>query len=309
MLFYPGRDLVGREERAAHLDREVHLVGHLQGAGERLGQVLEELPHLVGGLQVEVLGLEAPALRVVEVGPRLQAEQDVVGLGVVAVDVVQVVGRHQAQAELLRKAAQGLVDALLGVDAVPLHLEQVAVRPEDVAVGGDGLPGPVHVVLGDLRRDLAAEAAGEHDQALRVGCQHLAVDPGLVVEALLLADGAQGHQVPVTLGVGGQDGQVVGVPVHLGLPVQAAAGRDVGLEAQDRLDPGLPARLVEVDGAVHRAVVRQGQGRHLQLGGPGDHRVDATGAVEQRELRVVVEVDEGIGGVWHRRGQGGLRRF
>ena len=76
-------------------------------------------------------------------------------------------------------------------------------------------------------------------------------------------------------------------------------GGDVDLAADDRLDPGFLAGLVEVDRAVHDAVVGDGQGGHLELGRSLHERVDAARPIEQRELGVVVQVDEGFRGVRH----------
>ena len=68
---------------------------------------------------------------------------------------------------------------------------------------------------------------------------------------------------------------------------------EVGLEPDDRFDPVLLAGLVEVDGAVHHAVVGEPEGGLPELRGPRRHRVDLAGAVEQRVLAVGVEMDGG----------------
>jgi hypothetical protein len=65
----------------------------------------------------------------------------------------------------------------------------------------------------------------------------------------------------------------------------------VGLEADDRLDSARLAGLVVLDGAVHHAVVREPERRHLQLRGSRRHAVDLAGAIEQRVLAVDVQVD------------------
>ena len=93
---------------------------------------------------------------------------------------------------------------------------------------------------------------------------------------------------------------------------------EIGLEADDRFDPVLLAGLVEVDGPVHHAVVGEPEGGLTELRGPGGHRVDLAGAVEQRVLAVGVEMDGGRGaqgssdhakrGRWHRPLRDGLPR-
>jgi hypothetical protein len=66
----------------------------------------------------------------------------------------------------------------------------------------------------------------------------------------------------------------------------------VGLGAQDGLDPLLPALLVEVEDAVHVAVVGDAEGR-LAVGHGGAHDLADTGSpVEHRVLGVDVEVGE-----------------
>ena len=102
------------------------------------------------------------------------------------------------------------------------------------------------------------------------------------------------HQVGEA-GVGlGQQGEVVALVADLLLD-RLAILDEVGLEADDRLDPVLLAGLVEIDGAVHHAVVGQPQRRLAELRRPRRHRVDLAGAVEQRVLAVGVQMD-GLGG-------------
>ena len=221
-------------------------------------------------------------------------------LRVVTVDVVQVVGRAQAQAELLPEPRQDVVHLDLLVDSVALDLEQESVLAEDVAIHGDRLTRALDVPVYDAAGRLALQAARKRDQAFRVLGQDLLVDARPVVHPLHLADRAEPHEVDVALVVGGEEGEVVGVAVDASLTKEARAGRNVDLAADDRLDPCVFARLVEVNRAVHDAVVGETDRGHLELGGAGDHRWDPAGAIEQRILGVIVEVDEGFRGVRHR---------
>jgi hypothetical protein len=68
----------------------------------------------------------------------------------------------------------------------------------------------------------------------------------------------------------------------------------VELTADDRLDPGLVALLVEVQDAVHVAVVGDAHGRLSVLDGGRDHVADPGGAVEHRVLGVLMQMDEGV---------------
>ena len=98
----------------------------------------------------------------------------------------------------------------------------------------------------------------------------------------------------------GRAARVAGRPyVRARLP-DAAAGPhrrlDRELHADDGLDAGRLARLVEAHGAVQPLVVGDRQGRHAELGGAHDHLVDAAGSVAERERGVQMEVDEADGG-------------
>ena len=134
--------------------------------------------------------------------------------------------------------------------------------------------------------------------------EDLLVDAGLVVHPFHLADRAEAHQVHIAGVVSGEQRQMVGVAVDAALAHEPRARGDVDLTADDRLDPRVLAGFVEVDGAVHDAVVREADRGHLELRGAAHHRLDAAGAIEQRVLGVIVEVDEGLGGVRHRFGSG-----
>ena len=90
-------------------------------------------------------------------------------------------------------------------------------------------------------------------------------------------------------GVGG----AAGVPF-----LEAGAGGDVDLAADDRLDAGGHRLLVELDGAEHVAVVGDRQGRHAAFLGALDQVADLDGAVEEAVLAVQMEMDEI--GVFHR---------
>src|SRR5207248_10559364 len=94
---------------------------------------------------------------------------------------------------------------------------------------------------------------------------------------------------------------------------QTAAGGNINLAADDRLDPFLSRRLIEIDRPVKNAVVRQRQRGHSQFMRPLHEPVQTTGAIEQRELRMQMEMNKV--GMRHNRNlpgpasftQGGLR--
>ncbi len=82
------------------------------------------------------------------------------------------------------------------------------------------------------------------------------------------------------------------VAAVLGASLFSASGRDVELAAEDRLDAGLLGRVVEVDRAEEVAVIRERDGRELQLLGLVDQLLELGGTVEQAVLGMNVQVDE-----------------
>ena len=73
---------------------------------------------------------------------------------------------------------------------------------------------------------------------------------------------------------------------------------EVDLTADDRLDAVLGAGLVELDRAVHHAVVGQAERRLAELRRARRQRVDLARAVEQRVLGVHVQMGAGGGAHW-----------
>ncbi len=177
-----------------------------------------------------------------------------------------------------------------------LELEEEVALPEDVAVLAGQPAGRLPVV--DLERlgDLSTEAGREADQAFRVARQELPVDPRLVVVAVEVGVGQKSAEVPVADEVLGQEDEVERLGVGLALAVAHGAAGDVGLHADDRLDPLGPGGLVEGDCAVEGPVVGQGEGVEAQPLGLVDEVADATEAVEEGELRVDMEVRKVVRG-------------
>ena len=218
--------------------------------------------------------------------------QDLVGLGVLAPRVVAVGGGDQRDAQVARELADAVVDRQLLLERVRLHLEIEPVAEDRVQLLGLAA-GLVHVAAADRLGHRAGHAGGERDDPLVVRAEQLLVHPRVVVEPLGERLGRQVAQVPVAEVVHRQQHEVVTDSLRLVGP--ALLARDVGLEADDRLDAVLLRLFVEVDDAEHVAVV--GDGHRLHAGvGAGLHEIrQADRAVEEAVERVQVEMGE-VGG-------------
>ncbi len=214
------------------------------------------------------------------------------GLHVLLVGVVAVVRADERKTFLLMHADELAVHMLLLRDPVVLQLEEEIFLPENVPILVRRLLRRLVVAPGDRLRDLARKAGRETDEAAVILPQNLLVDAGPVIEPVDKACGDDLHEVLVALvGLREEDQVVVALFISAALAaVEAAPRRDIDLTAQDRFDAGRRRLLVEVDAAVHDAVVRDGRGVHPELFHLGDIFLYFVRAVQERVLRVDVKV-------------------
>ena len=285
---------------------ELHLaaLGDLQGVVARLREVPEQLAHLLGGLEVELVRVELEALGVLQRGAGLHAQQRRVGLGVLRVRVVQVVGGHERQAEVLGQAQQVLGHALLDAQPVVHQFAVEVLCAEDVAELCGGLHGLVVLAQPQPGLHLAGRAARGGDEPLAVLVEQLPVHAGLVQLALqgrlggcaeevlhaLTGLRQQGH---VGVGAGARDVVAPAVrELDAGAVLAGRARREVGLHADDRLDAGRARLVPEVERSEHEPVIRGGQRVHAQPVALLEEVVQARGTVQHGVLGVHVEMGE-----------------
>ena len=284
--------LVGRKIMLAQIERQVDLVRDHGGIGQRLGDMAEGRGHFLGRFEIQVRGGHAHALGVAHAGRRLDAQQNVVGLGVGPGEIVAVVGGHQGQPGLGGDLDELLVGHRLFRDVVGLEFEIETAGKKRGVFLGRRKPGAVALFQG-LLDHLAFETGRQGDQAAAVFGQDLLVDARLVVEAAQMPDGRELEQVFVAGEVLGQENEMVArVARRPGVAVGQGLGRDVRLHADDRLDAGFMRGIVENKRAVEIAVVGQGQGRATVRLGRGYGVGNADRPVEQGIFRMAVQMDE-----------------
>ncbi len=95
------------------------------------------------------------------------------------------------------------------------------------------------------------DIARKANEPLSVRCQHLFIDPRLVIKPLQESDRGQFAQVPVALNIFGEqnDGQTVGRAGN-SLFLQPRTWRHPNFAAQNRLYASGLTSLVELDGAI-----------------------------------------------------------
>ncbi len=283
-----------REDYLVELEFDLALGGDVDRVGERLGIVAERCGHLVVALQVELVGGEPHAARVIDRRAGADAQQEVLSRGVLGHHVVDVVGADEAHAHLgghLRDLGVELLlrHAVVRRDALLLDLE-VEVVAEQAGVGFGPSPRRGEVALLDrLAHDAAHACRGAHEAFVML-LEQRQVDARLVVEPARGRLAHDRHEVAVARLVLREQQQVE--QRRLALAPGARLRREVRLTPDDRLDPALLGCAVELDGAVHGAVVGERDGVLSDLGGAGYQTGDAGMPVEERVLRVRVQVDE-----------------
>ena len=271
-------------------------LGDLQRAGDRLRPLGESGDHFAAVAQVELVGVEGQLGR----GDRalgLHAQQRRVMVVVLATQVVHVAGADQAAAELARDLDDALVALVLRREAVLLQLEVNVVGAEHVAQVIGMRARIVLAVVEQALTEARGQTAGERDHALGVALDQTHVDRRLAaLQPVEKAGRGELDEVAIARVVGGEQRQVVALgPAR---PTRRVVVDEVDLTADDRLDAVLVAGLVQLDGAVHDAVIGQSEGRLAELRGALGERFDLACAVEQRVLGVDVEV--GAGGLAQR---------
>ena len=181
----------------------------------------------------------------------------------------------------------------LNLQAVVLHFDVEVVAEEAMEPAGQLLR-LREIVAEDELAELAGGAAGEADQPVVVRFEQLLVDTGNMVETLGVGERRHLDEVLEAGLVLGQQREVVGgIATALAVTLGAPARGNVRLVADDRIESGSLAFLVELDGAEEIAVIGEGAGVHALGLDVGDELRDPARAVEEAVVGMAVEMDEG----------------
>jgi hypothetical protein len=273
------------------LEVEIHRAafGNRQGVGQRLRQLGEQLRHLLRRPQIVGRIRHAHTGRIVAHRSGLDAEQDVLQLPFLGADVVHVVGRHQLPVHPPRFLQQLPVDLRQLGDGVLLKLEKEAVAPEDLQVPIDQTPRRLAASC-EQRRGSAGQAARGADEPSPCAARNSRSMRG--GRSLPAGRGGNLNQIAITGVVLRQQQQVEGAVVELRVLILHTARRQISFHPDDRTQPGFARRTMEIDDAVHHAVVGQGQRRHAQGLGLRHQIRDVAEPVQHRVLGMDVKVNE-----------------
>ena len=304
------RDGKHRHEACAFVELDVAALGDEQRIAQCLRKLRPHGAHLGRGLQVEVAGIESESLRVVHRGAGADAQEDVVGIGIVSVHVVKIIRRDEGEIERAGNLQQVLAESLLDLQAMVHDLAEVIARAENVTEICSRRESAVVVACLEPAVHLAARAAGRADETGAVALKQLSIESRLVVIPLEAGEGREPEEIV-------HAGRRLGPQGHVGVAVLAPAGRRVlrgslveaaaevegpplkpalrgvvALEPDDGVDPQRLRLLVELVGAVQIAVIGHGNRRHIQPLRLREEVRDPCRAVEHRVLGVDMQVDE-----------------
>ena len=280
------------EKRPAEIEIEIAHIGDPCRILHGLLVIPKQAVHLGGGFEIVFVRFKAQRTTVGETGVRLYAHKYRLRLGVRFFEIMHVVRGDERYAGAFVYAIEPFRDSLLIRYAVILKLEKEIPVAEDRVQLSRVIFRFLALPRGDEPRDRSGETRRKSAQAFAVRREKIEVDPRLCVKAVGERLGHKIYEIPVARFVFYEQDEVGAFKVEIVFPVRHRARGDVDLAADDRLDPRLFASLIEVDRAVHNAVVRD-RDRSLTrpARGGGDLR-NAARAVEQAELAVEMEMDK-----------------
>ncbi len=278
------------------IELEIALVGNLLASFDCGFLIGEEPIHLLGCADVELIAAIAHAVLILEKPARVDAKQHIVGVIVLLLEVMGIARRHQRQAEIVGDIDGAFRAAFLDVEAVVLDFDVEIVLENPMKPLG-GIAGFVQLIEEDKIAELARRATGKADDAGGVGFEHLLVDARDVVVAFEVRDRRHFDEVLEADEVLGEQREVIArfAALFHGA-VGAVRGGDVRLIADDGVQPGVLAFLVEFDGPEEIAVIGHGDGVHAKRFGERDQLRHPARAVEQAVMRVAMQMNEGAVG-------------
>ena len=280
------------------IEFQVDLFGDFQRVVAGFGDILEDGPHLGGGLEVEFGGV----FEAVFVGQGFahgDAAQGIVGVVVFLEQKMVVVGGDDGTPA--RRATSRSLGSIAICSGWKWFLQfDVEIVAEDVLVlAGDG-DGAFHVAFFDHAGDFGAEVAVDGDDAFVVFGEGFLIDAGAVIETLGVGEGGEFEHVLPAGVIFHDDGKMVGgLGDAMGVFVEARGGGDVEFAADDAFEVVFFGGGVPFDGAEEVAMVGEGDGGHAEFFGTFEEVVDGGTAIEEGVVGVAVEMDERVCGVGH----------
>ena len=268
-----------REAIAEVLQREGQAQGQLAGALQRLRQIAEALGHLQPALEIAlaVAGQQAPGA--IEVGLLAYAREHIGHRAAAGAAVQRLVARHQRQPRLARQRDQPLQAALLRAIEMTLDLDEAVVPAEDSRQPIERAPRLLAIAPGDRRRQRTTSTAGETHQPAGIWCELIERDATSAFRRAQLHPRDQPAEIAIPVAILDQHRQPR--PVR-----QRDLAADQGAKA------GVLRRPMEPRRPIHAVAIHQRQRRHPCPRGRLNQSLRLLGALQERERRLRVQLNE-----------------
>ena len=210
---------------------------------------------------------------------------------IIAPQIVRIVGRDQRQAGLVRQPVELWRELFILIEVVVLNFEKKVVAAENIRVRMRQTT-RVFILVGENRlRNVPAQAGRKTDQALGMLGQQIQVDARLVIEALKVRGRDELDEIAVALLRLAQQHQMV-VAILIGARLVALL-RNIDLAADHGMNASRLAGVIEFHRPKEIAVIGHCHGRHFLLGDDLHQLGDCAGPIQQRIIRVAMQVNEG----------------
>ncbi len=282
-----------REVPAAQLQFDVYRIGDFLRPADRVFLPGKGRVHFLGTAEIKLVGFHAHAVGVGAELAGVDAEENVLGLGVFAADVMHVAGGHGGHAHLPGQIDRRRQGDPLRLHAVVLDFDVISLA-ENLLEPGDNLPGFFQVRLvarEDQPIDLAGNAAAQADQAFVVGFEEFLVDARPKIKPFQKRRRGKFYEILKSCAILGQKREMItGLFRSRRFFLKPGARGDVGLQSQDGIDGKFLGLLIEFHRPVKVSVIGKGQGVHAQGLCALQEIADLSGPVQQAVMAVTMQM-------------------
>ena len=202
------------------------------------------------------------AFFVIDGGACIDAEHDVLDFGVGLSEVVSIIGGDERESHFAGEVDGAFKALSLDFESGVLNFEVEAIA-EDAGVPFDKFAGFVGVISEEESGEFGGGATGEADDTFAAFFEEWAIDAWFVVEAFEVGGGGESDEVIEAFAVHGEECEVCsGFFLAACGAIGAYTWSDIGFVTEDGSDAAGFAGIVEFDGSVEVAVVRDGDGVH-----------------------------------------------
>ena len=263
---HPARDIILRQLGHAKFDLYRAAVRDLLCIVKCLQRIREQTLHLFRRLNVILAALIAHSIFVCQLLSRLDAQEDIVSLGVLSVGVVDVVCCDKLDPCLLGHLEKLLVHQRLIRQTVVLQLKEIIVFTENITVFKRSLFRLIVEPLDNIPLDLPGKTRAQGDDAAVILAQELFVHTRFIIISFHKAFGNNLHQIRISFIVLCQkDKMIISVVAARHFPVESGVWGHIDLAADDGIDPLPSGFSVEINNAVHHSVICDRSAVHAEL--------------------------------------------